>query len=218
MHGSGFAAYKISHWGSAAILALSLISAPILAVDGDSDGYDPPDDCNDGMSLARPGGTETCDGWDNDCDGAIDEGCALQCPGPFAGSSATLADGSAIQSQPVLAGGAQGLGLAWVREEGGVRSLRFRHLDRWGEARRDPIPFAEGSTVGDPAIAASGDFHGVVWLDDRNGNPEIWFTRFEDSIIPQVQRPIAAGTATHLDPAVCWTGAACVVVCEPSAL
>ncbi|MDP2314764.1 MAG: MopE-related protein [Pseudomonadota bacterium] len=58
--------------------------------DGDGDGYgnaavtasacDAPagyvasaDDCNDGAALASPAGVETCDGIDNDCDGATDE-------------------------------------------------------------------------------------------------------------------------------------------------
>lgn len=32
------------------------------------------DDCDDNCSLCRPGGTEVCDGKDNDCDGQTDEG------------------------------------------------------------------------------------------------------------------------------------------------
>jgi hypothetical protein len=31
------------------------------------------DDCDDSSPLARPGGVETCDGLDNDCDGFVDE-------------------------------------------------------------------------------------------------------------------------------------------------
>ncbi len=36
------------------------------------------DDCDDGSAAAAPGGTESCDGRDNDCDGAIDEGLVPQ--------------------------------------------------------------------------------------------------------------------------------------------
>jgi hypothetical protein len=60
--------------------------------DGDGDGYgdadvsaafctapasgyvDNSDDCDDGYALSLPGGTELCDGADNDCDGTIDNG------------------------------------------------------------------------------------------------------------------------------------------------
>ena len=39
------------------------------------DGYtDDASDCNDATALAQPGGTETCDELDNDCDGLTDEG------------------------------------------------------------------------------------------------------------------------------------------------
>lgn len=50
-----------------------------LARDNDDDGYRsaacaaaPGDDCDDGTALVSPGGNETCDGRDNDCDGYTD--------------------------------------------------------------------------------------------------------------------------------------------------
>jgi hypothetical protein len=35
-------------------------------------------DCDDQQALAYPGAPETCDGFDNDCDGAVDPGCEDQ--------------------------------------------------------------------------------------------------------------------------------------------
>ncbi|MDB4977751.1 MAG: Multiple EGF-like-domain protein 3 precursor [Myxococcaceae bacterium] len=60
------------------------------AIDGDSDGYAPGKcksgsglrggDCNDSSAAINPGAVETCDGVDNNCDGAVDEKLpTLQC-------------------------------------------------------------------------------------------------------------------------------------------
>ncbi len=192
--------------GAAVVLALFSIHAAFSATDGDGDGFSFPEDCNDGMFSSKPGGTEVCDGWDNNCDGRIDEGCALQCPSPIAGTATSYVDGSASLELPDLAGGDLELGLTWVHVVQGVRSLRFRYLDRWGGSGQDPVSFAEGTVVGGPSIAASGDLHAVTWMDDRSGNPEIWFAIISNTIIPPLEIPIATGTATHRDPAIGWNG------------
>ncbi len=41
--------------------------------DTDADGYAACEDCNDNNVTVRPGGTETCNGDDDDCDGTVDE-------------------------------------------------------------------------------------------------------------------------------------------------
>ena len=43
-------------------------------VDLDGDGFDSSEDCDDGNSTINPGAEELCDGFDNNCDGEIDEG------------------------------------------------------------------------------------------------------------------------------------------------
>jgi len=180
--------------GAAVVLALFSIHAAFSATDGDGDGFSFPEDCNDGMFSSKPGGTEVCDGWDNNCDGRIDEGCALQCPSPIAGTATSYVDGSASLELPDLAGGDLELGLTWVHVVQGVRSLRFRYLDRWGGSGQDPVSFAEGTVVGGPSIAASGDLHAVTWMDDRSGNPEILVRDHQ-----QYDYPPAGNTDCHRD-------------------
>lgn len=51
----------------------------VVCTDADGDGYASncaPVDCSDANPVVFPGALETCDGIDNDCDLAVDEGCA----------------------------------------------------------------------------------------------------------------------------------------------
>ncbi|MBY0369492.1 hypothetical protein K2X33_02325 [bacterium] len=48
--------------------------------DLDNDGYCGAADCDDRHASAHPGGTEICDGLDNDCNGASDDSCTPSSP------------------------------------------------------------------------------------------------------------------------------------------
>ena len=51
------------------------LGAITVCRDADGDSATEDVDCNDNNPAVRPGASESCDGFDNDCDGTVDEGC-----------------------------------------------------------------------------------------------------------------------------------------------
>jgi len=86
---------------AALTLAIDTLLFCDVTVDGDGDFSDACLDCDDGEPAAYPGGTEVCDGLDNDCDGSTDEGnpgggagCDTGLPGVCAPGTETCLSGS----------------------------------------------------------------------------------------------------------------------------
>jgi Putative metal-binding motif len=52
------------------------LAAISVCADADGDSANEDVDCNDNNPNIRPGAAESCDGYDNNCDGTVDEGCA----------------------------------------------------------------------------------------------------------------------------------------------
>ncbi|TNF36461.1 MAG: hypothetical protein EP329_05245, partial [Deltaproteobacteria bacterium] len=57
------------------------VASGVTSGDADGDGYlaAPGPDCDDGAAATHPGADEVCNGRDDDCDGAVDEGVANAC-------------------------------------------------------------------------------------------------------------------------------------------
>ena len=75
------------------ILILTLLLVSTCTDDYDGDGYAPTDgDCDDTSAHTYPGAVETCNGYDNDCDGYLDNGCTMMSCDPVCVSGAPCGD------------------------------------------------------------------------------------------------------------------------------
>jgi len=183
--------------------------ATTLYVDADGDGYGDPDspvtacthtdgevdddtDCDDTSAEAYPGGTEICDGLDNDCDGTVD-------PDSVPGEYPTLQD--AVDD---LADGSEICVAAGTYTD--VVDVSGRVLTIMGAsgAIETFLDLGEGST---PFITAEGDGTELVvrgftvtGLDaeasDGWGGALLWS---EDAVVAFEQVAITANRVTHAD-------------------
>jgi len=153
--------------------------------DDDGDGFDEKttdfegcgNDCDDDDSAINPAALELCDGRDNDCDDAIDEGTSITYSGlePVrlsAPDHLRAFRGGLARSEATLGVSYTGVGadsrhrgfFIEIDADGSVitpsRQLNEINADNWA-----------GSLVW------TGEYHATAWADARHGNYEIFFNR-----------------------------------------
>ena len=169
------------------------------------------DDCDDRSASARPGGTETCDGVDNDCNGKIDDGAlygSLRTPTRVASMAFDRANGG---------------GMAFDGKNYGINFSG--HEQRWGSyfvgLARDgtavvpetPIVDINSDTYAGPLLY-NGSYFASAWADARqDGNYEVYFNRYDSSgskLGPDLR--ISRAPSFSLNPAIAWNGTESILV------
>jgi hypothetical protein len=167
-------------------------------VDSDSDGYGSSStalacvqpanhaandqDCDDGEPTVNPGGTEGCDGLDNDCNGTVDDGflgSGLQCPAQscqaIVDASASTGDGtywidpaggSAFEVYCDMTTDSGGWSLTYILcQDGGgdVRAPGLSHATPITPTKQSPVtslPYSDVYAMAPTTIRYTSDFTG----------------------------------------------------------
>lgn len=155
------------------------------ARDADGDGHGdalcgaaPGDDCDDTHKTVYPGAPELCDGLDNDCNGKFD----LQDGFTLSGTPGTLDTTNGNPPTPVVAWSptAKTYGVVWIDERTTDAEVYFARFDQTGARVGGIVTVTTGNSSKDQArIVWGGDAFGVVWVDNRDGNQEIYFQRID---------------------------------------
>ena len=182
-------------------------------VDADGDGFDAlhrvpgcGDDCDDLDPTIHPGAEETCNGRDDDCDLAIDEGASYSIEGldrritfnDVASSRGGLAHNPATQTW----------GATFWDYRGGSADVYFLELEDDGRPRGESklITREPGDAFGAEVIF-DGRAYFVVWHDRRDGNFEV----YANQLSADGEKLAADYRVTHSDgwsiyPRALWTG------------
>lgn len=208
---------KSSHKIFSFILLLSLMSSvPVFAVctDEDGDGYfretdcGTLQDCNDAYAGTNPGAFEICDGYDNNCDGQIDNdpACDRTCNLPEKiGDDIRVTNDPANRYYPSLVWTGSEYGLVWEDERGGNKEIYFARIDAMGRKICDDVQVAEGYRV--PSLVWTGSEYGVSFPSNRSGGRRYYFTRLDaagQKIGEDVK--ITHDYTGNLDQDLVWTG------------
>lgn len=163
-----------------------------------------------------------CEGVDDDGDGEVDEGCDRSCVEPYPHSAPVLIEGLASATSSVWAvRPGTGIALAYADSRSGVSQVYVRVVATSGgpadkaevrisdgvhAAYRPALAWKGGRTGVNPPVESS---YGIVWVDERTGNPEIFFRELgaDGSPTPTTTDvQVSASNGSSLDPVVVWTG------------
>jgi hypothetical protein len=169
------------------------------------------DDCDDRSAAAFPGGKETCDGVDNDCNGKVDDNAQygnLQTPVRVGSKVFDKTNGSG------MAFDGRNYGITFSGHEQRWSSY-FTSLARSGMpvVPETPLSDLNSETYAGPLIH-NGSYFASAWPDARqDGNYEIYFNRYDskgNKAGPDLR--ITRAPKFSLDPVLAWNGKESILI------
>ena len=175
---------------------LTRFSCDCATTDSDHDGFYC-DDCNDASSTTYPGATELCDGYDNDCDGEIDNSaaCHRTCDDLGSPRHARLYGDSAAGS------------VAWTGSEYGV-SISGGTVFMRVDANGTPLSTAAvgGFSYEAPAgLVWTGAEYGIAFRYAYNPQSPLLFARLDATTGLKIGADVPVAPS-GVQPALAWTG------------
>ncbi|ANM30069.1 hypothetical protein ABI59_11550 [Acidobacteria bacterium Mor1] len=181
------------------------VSAGAWAIDLDVVAW--PLDCNDGNELIFDGAAEVCDGFDNDCDDIVDEGCSRTCPATRPEAERVIRAGSVVPSNVQIVHTTTGYDLVWVDSRDGNPEIYLQEVDFAGNPLADLSRVSiHPSSSGDPAVSSTGESRLILWVDERSGRPQVHFTRCCVAFLALEVQLTSDATQDGLDPAAAFGG------------
>jgi len=193
-------------------------------LDLDGDGYRSPkpgfapgapgacgDDCDDRSASAHPGGSESCDGVDNDCNGKVDDGAQynnVRSPVRVSSMGFERANGGG------MAFDGKNYGITFSGHEQRWSSY-FESLARDGSlvVPETPLNDINSETYAGPLIH-NGRYFASAWTDPRqDGNYEIYFNRYDSrggKLAPDLR--VTRAPNFSVDPVLAWNGTESILV------
>jgi len=154
-------------------------------------------------------GTEYAVAWHDQRDGNYEiYFTRLSATGAKLGADVRVTDAAANSGTPSLVWTGTEYGLAWSDERDGNREVYFRRLDVAGNPVGAEIRITDAAGESSvPVLAWTGKDYGLVWHDDREGDPHIYFARLgaDGALLGAILRVTEDG-ATALNPSLVWTG------------
>ncbi len=169
------------------------------------------------LALAEDLPVELCDGWDEDRDGSVDEGCPRICNDPRVAGPEKLVNregaDAATGKDRSLAWDGKGYGAVWAALNRWDSQIMFRRLDPSGHPLDAAIPISVvGPGEREPVIAWSGAGFGIAWSSEDAGLPHIFFALVNASGTLSVgPLQVSTGSQDGQRPSIAWDGEAFVL-------